>query len=223
MGTNNDPVAADMETLLNLSVFPSLDKLGYGSSSGMDFPNRALSSLFNRSHCQLTHFDLTGDIQGATSDDLISIVSDLPTITHLKLEDMRLEDTIMSDELLQRLAPTLSNEVARTRLLPRLGSLEFFGHKTFSWSCLANLVSTTTPDGSATLSQTNSIRRISFKIYHRPGTEFIHENSLVRFKSACDAGISINIANEAPLDIGDTPASRSLSVVNGEYPFVVFP
>jgi hypothetical protein len=68
-----------------------------------------LPSVFNRSRCQLAHFDLCGPhLENGTSDDLISILSDLPMITHLKLEDdhsRRLDDAIMSDKLLKRLTP----------------------------------------------------------------------------------------------------------------------
>jgi len=215
----------DLGTLLDLAVFPSLEKFGYRGSNGTIFPHLALHSLFNRSNCQLTHLELSGDLEEATSDDFISILSDLPTITHLKLEDscrQCMNEAIMSDELLQRLAPTLSDdEAVRTRLLPRLESLDFLGHKTFSWSSLACLVNTATSDGCSTLGwMTNSIRYIFFTVYHGAGTEFIDTDSIVRFKLAHDAGISINIVNEAPpLCI----ISLSDSAVDYVYPFDVFP
>jgi len=207
-GSDLDITLSELETLLDLAVFPSLEKFGYICSMGAVFPNRALSSLFNRSHCQLTHFYLSGDLENCTLECFTAILSDLPTITVLKLEDnhhRHLEDAIMSDELLQRLTPTLCGEVIRTRLLPRLESLKFLGYKAFSWSCLANLVSTMTVlDSDPFLSQeqrnttTNAIRHIFFRVYHGPGAEFIDVNSIVRFLCARHAGISINIVNEAP-------------------------
>jgi len=194
-----------VETLLGLAVFPSLEQFGYGFASGSSFPIRAIQSLFNRSHCQLTHFDLSGDLEDITSDELISILSDLPTITHLKLEDRYsrpLEDTFMSDELLQSLTPIHHGEFTHTgRLLPRLESLEFLGYKTFSWTCLASLVSTPSDVGPnpATISgKYSSIRRISFRVYFRGEMEFIDAHSAARFKGARDAGIEIVILNETP-------------------------
>jgi len=55
-----DPFQA--ETLLGLAVFPSLEHFGYRLPIDCFFPNDALQSLFHRSHCQLTHFDLSGDL-----------------------------------------------------------------------------------------------------------------------------------------------------------------
>jgi len=198
---------SELEILLDLTVFPSLEKFGYESSQRFLFPNNALPSLFNRSRCHLTHFDLTGKLQNATSDDLISILSDLPTVTHLKLEDAyswRLKAAIMSDQLLQRLTPTLGGDVT-TSFLPRLESLEFRGFKAFSWSCLAGLVSGTTSDGGPiSLSMlerqrsANSIRSISFRLYFEGETEFIDAGSVARFKGARNAGISIAIVRAKP-------------------------
>jgi hypothetical protein len=172
------------------------------------FPNLVLQSLFNRSHCQLSHFDLSGDLENGMPDDLISILSDLPTITHLKLEDTysTCVEGVMSDELLQRLTPVRHNEFAHAgRLLPRLESLEFFGYKTFSWSSLANLVSATSSDDGLILptteereGRTNSIRRIFFTVYFQGEREFIDTHSLAQFKRARCAGISIVIMNEVP-------------------------
>jgi hypothetical protein len=185
---------------LDLVVFPSLEKFGYNSVIRTAFPNSAIPSIFNRSRCQLTHFDLCGDLQNGTSDDLISILSDLPTITHFKLEDKysrRLDDALMSNKLLQKLTPIHPNEFTRTdRLLPRLESLEFVGYKAFSWSCLASLVSATTLDGGPDLRVTperlectNSIRRISFSVYMVEEMERIDAQSLAHFQSAHRAGI----------------------------------
>jgi len=190
----------ELETLLDLAVFPSLERFGYESSHRFLFPNNALPPLFNRSRCRLTHFDLTGKLQNATSDNLISILSDVPTVTHLKLEDPYSwgpEAAIMSDQFLQRLTPTLGGEVTQTRLLPRLKSLEFRGLKAFSWSCLAGLVSGTTSDGGPQRSA-NSIRSISFKVYFEGATEIIDVHSVARFKAARNAGISITIVRPKP-------------------------
>jgi len=88
----------------DLVTFPSLERFGHDSGSRASFPNSAIPSIFNRSRCQLTHFDLCGDLRNGTTDDLISILSDLPTITHFKLQDSysrRLDDALMSDMLLQ--------------------------------------------------------------------------------------------------------------------------
>jgi hypothetical protein len=192
--------ASELVTMLNLSKFPSLEKFGYNSWSRTSFPNSAIPSIFNRSRCQLTHFDLCGDLRSGTTDDLISILSDLPTITHFKLEDKRrhLDDAIMSNKLLQRLTPFCTSESLHIdRLLPRLESLEFLGYKGFSWSYLASLVNATTSDGGANLRTTpkrpectNSIRRISFRVYAVKETvEHIDTQSLAYFKGAHRVGI----------------------------------
>jgi len=213
----------DPSETLDLAIFPSLEKFGYTSSDGTPFPRSAFPSLFDRSNCQLTHFELSGDLRNVKSNHFISILFNLPTVTHLKLEDSYGElygDTIMSDELLQWLTPTLRRDKAVwTKLLPRLVSLDFLGHETFSWSSLANLVDTTTLNGHSTLGRTkNSIRRIFFRVYHWPGTESIDLDSVVRFKCACDAGISINIVYEQPLSL----ASGSIPAVS-VYPLDIFP
>jgi hypothetical protein len=133
---------SELVTMLNLVVFPSLEKFGYDSLDRTSFPNSAIPSIFNRSRCQLTHFDLCGDLRNGTTDDLIAILSDLPTITHFKLHHIHMDNAIMSDQLLRRLTPIHPSEFTHTdRLLPRLESLEFRGYKGFSWSCLAGLVS----------------------------------------------------------------------------------
>jgi hypothetical protein len=191
---------SELVTILDLVVFPSLEKFGYNSGSTHFFPNSALPSLFNRSHCQLTHFDLSGHLENGTTDDLISILSDLPTITHFKLEDIysqRLDDALMSNKLLRRLTPIRPREFTRTdRLLPRLESLEFVGYKAFSWSRLASLVNATTLDGDQNLrftperlECTNSIRHISFSMYMVEEMERIDMQSLAHLQGAHRAGI----------------------------------
>jgi hypothetical protein len=206
-------LGTDEEPLFDLAVFPSLEKFGCRISDVYCLPIRALQSLFDRSHCQLTHFDLLGELDHDMSDDLISILADMPSITHLKLEDTystTQEEAIMSDELLRMLYS----------LLPRLESLEFLGYKTFSWSCLASLVSSTSPDGGLILptrsesqrkGKTNSIRRISFTVYFQGEREFIDVLSLARFKDACYAGISIDIVNVVPP--GNNPPLSSYDAV----------
>jgi hypothetical protein len=90
------------------------------------FPNRALHSLFNRSHCQLAHFELSGHLQNGTVDDIVSVLSDLPTITHLKLEDdlsWLLRRFFKSDESLQSASPIRCSEAVHA-VLPRLQSLD---------------------------------------------------------------------------------------------------
>jgi hypothetical protein len=164
------------------------------------FPNSAIPSIFNRSRCQLTHFDLCGDLQNGTTDDLISILSDLPTIRHFKLNDkysQRLDDALMSNKLLRRLTPIRPSEFTRTdRLLPHLQSLEFVGYKAFSWVCLASMVSATTFDGGPNLCViperpecTNSIRRISFSVYMVEEMEHIDIQSLAHLQGAHRDGI----------------------------------
>jgi hypothetical protein len=190
---------SELVTMLKFSAFPSLEKFGYNSSIRSSFPNSALPSIFSRSRCRLTHFDLCGDLQNGTTDDLISILSDLPTITHFKLEDkysQRLDDALMSNKLLRRLTPIGPSEVIHIdRLLPRLESLEFVGYKAFSWSCLASVVSATTLDGSPDLRLTperpectNSIRHISFSVYMVEEMERIDIQSLAHLQRAHRAG-----------------------------------
>jgi len=211
------PDPSHLETLLNLAVFPSLEKFGYKSASMAFFPTNTLPSIFNRSHCQLTHFHLSGHLENGTSDDLISILSDLPTITHFKLEDnhsRRLKNALMSDELLLRITPIPRGEFSHiSQLLPRLESLEFLGYRAFSWSCLAGLVSAASSDGGLILPserqwKRNSIRRISFTIYYQGKKEFIDTYSLTYFKCAWHAGISIAIVNE--VDPEDRPPDDAL-------------
>jgi hypothetical protein len=184
-------------TMLNLAVFPSLEKFGYDSLVRTSFPNSAIPSIFNRSRCQLTHFDLCGDLRNGTTDDLIAILSDLPTITHFKLHHIHMDNAIMSDQLLRRLTPIHPSEFTHIdRLLPRLESLEFRGYKGFSWSCLAGLVSVATSDGGSNLPTTperqectNSIRRISFEVHAVEEMERIDIQSLARLQGAHRAGI----------------------------------
>ena len=99
--------------------------------------------------------------------------------------------------LLRRLTPIRPSEFTHTeRLLPRLESLEFLGYKGFSWSCLASFVSAVTLDRSPNLRTTperpectNSIRRISFKVYGEEELEHVDAQSLIHFKAAHRAGI----------------------------------
>jgi len=190
---------SELVTMLNLAVFPSLEKFGYDSLIRTSFPNSAIPSIFNRSRCQLTHFDLCGDLRDGTTDDLISILSDLPTITHFRLEDTwsSQDGAIMSDQLLQMLTPIRPSEFPHTdKLLPRLESMDFRGYKGFSWGCLAGLVSAATSDGGSNLRTTperqectNSIRHISFEVYAGKEMERIDVQSLARLQSAHRAGI----------------------------------
>ena len=191
---------SNLMAVLNLTTFPSLKKFRHNSGFGDSFPNTAITSMFNRSCCRLTHLDLRGDLRNGTSDDLISLLSDLPAITHFKLQDefRRHPDIgVLSDKLLRRLTPSHPNEVTShfDRLLPRLESLKFLGYKKFSWSCLASLVSATISDGSNPCliperrERTNSIGRISFKVFAEKGMERIDTQSLAYFKAAHQAGI----------------------------------
>ncbi|KIM36479.1 hypothetical protein M413DRAFT_424844 [Hebeloma cylindrosporum] len=190
--------SSDMVTMLELVEFPSLVKFGYHSGSST-FPNSAISSLFTRSRCRLTHFALSGNLMNCTSDDLISILSDLPTITDLKLEaksNRKQDNAIMSNKLLRRLTPANPSDLSTDRLLPLLESLEFKGYKTFSWGRLASLVSATTSDSRrdpsfpTRLELTNSIRSISFELYGvDEKMERVDAQSLAQFKSAQEAGI----------------------------------
>jgi len=216
-GDELDVDLSEMETLLNLAVFPSLEKFGYKSSNRSFFPTNSLSSMFDRSHCRLTHFHLSGHLENGTSDNLISILSNLPTITHFKLEDnhsQRMKDAIMSDKLIQKITPIPRTKLThRGRLLPHLESLEFLGYRAFSWSSLASLVSAASSDGSLILPserhwRRNSIHRISFTIYFRGEREFIDAHSLAHFKCAWHAGISITIVNE--IDPEDRPPDGAL-------------
>ena len=202
LGTNEDlPIhPSELLAMLDLATFPSLEKFRYRSHSRTSFPNSAIPSIFNRSRCQLTHFDLSGDLRNGTTDDLISILSNLPTITHFNLHDAyceRLDDALMSDMLLRRLTPIRPSESTHIdRLLPRLESLEFRGPKRFSWSCLAGFVSAATLDSGPNLRTTperlactNSIRCISFELYAEEEMEHIDTQLLVCFQGAYRAGI----------------------------------
>ena len=191
---------SELITIPDLATLPSLEKFEYYSATRTSFPNSAIPSIFNRSRCRLTHFDLCGDLRNGTTDNLISILSDLPTITHFKLchlYHLRLDNTIMSDQLLRRLTPIRPSEsIHIDRLLPHLESLEFIGYKGFSWNCLAGLVSATTSDSGQNLriapekpECTNSIHHISFRVYAVEGMEHIDTQSLVHFRDAHRAGI----------------------------------
>jgi hypothetical protein len=196
---------SELVTILDLATFPSLEKFGYESGSRSSFPNSAIPFIGNHFHCQITHFDFSGDLQNGTTGDPISILSDLPMITHFKLQDKysrRIDDALMSNKSLRRLTvtPIISSEFTRTdRLLPRLVSLEFKGYKPFSWSRgrLANLVNATTfnsgPNFRVTPAEkpecTNSIRHIFFSVYMVEEMERINMQSLAHFQGAHQAGI----------------------------------
>jgi len=190
---------SEVVTMLDLVTFPSLERFGYDSGRRSTFPNSAIPTIFNRSRCRLTHFDLCGDLRKGTTDDLISILSDLPTLTHFKLEDSysrRQDNPLMSDMLLRRLTPICASEFIHIdRLLPRLESLEFLGYKAFSWSFLAGLVSAANYDGDPNLRTiperpecTNSIRHISFKVYADTELDCIDQDSHIHFQDAHRAG-----------------------------------
>jgi hypothetical protein len=89
--------SSHLVTMLDLVTFPSLERFGYVSGSRTSFPNSAISFIFNRFR-RLTHFDLCGDLRSGTTDDLISILSDLPTITHFKLQEEDFYSTTDGDE-----------------------------------------------------------------------------------------------------------------------------
>jgi hypothetical protein len=189
---------SELVAILDLATLPSLEKFEYYSESRTSFPNSAIPSIFNRSRCRLTHFDLGGDLRNGTTDDLIFILSDLPTITHFKLHHLDiLDNAIMSDQLLRRITPIRPSEsIHIDRLLPHLESLEFIGYKGFSWNCLAGLVSATTSDSGERLRTTserpeciNSIRHISFRVYAVEEMEHIDAQSLIHFQDAHRAGI----------------------------------
>jgi hypothetical protein len=210
-------VPDELKKWFDLLVFPSLEKFGYEGTKICDFPLNALISFFDRSHCQLTHFNLSGDLWDVTTDTLISLFSALPTLTHFKLEDIEYRSTkldgIMTDKLLQKLTPT---QGIRAGLLPCLQSLKFRGKQTFSWNGLADFISTGLTEENnhgfvnPTTDQTNvgqnspvfqhqnasrnSIRLVSFKV--RSPRSFVDPNVTNRFNRARNAGVSIEIMHE---------------------------
>jgi hypothetical protein len=200
----------------DLLVFPSLKRFGYDSTNTFYFPLNSLISLFNRSQCQLTHFDLSGKPRGIDVDELIPLFSALPTITHLKLGDIkhRGEDSknqgIMTDKLLQELTPV---EGTRAALFPYLQSLNFYGNQKFSWNSLADFIiarlaedndssRNPIPDildvarNSPVLHRNqHSIRLVCLTI--RECKQYIDLDTCARLHFARDAGVSVEITNEA--------------------------
>jgi len=211
----------ELKKWFDLLVLPSLERFTYEGTKACDFPLIDLISFFNRSYCQLTHFSFFGNLWDVTTDKLISLFSALPTITHFKLEDIEdrsdQADGIMTDRLLQKLTPIEGMKP----LLPHLQSLKFRGKQTFSWNCLADFISAklmeeidngciipTTDKMNAGRNSPvfqhqsrggNPIRVISFIV--RSAVTFMDPNILVRFKFAHNAGVSIEIVDEA-LDHG---------------------
>ncbi|KIM47420.1 hypothetical protein M413DRAFT_22091 [Hebeloma cylindrosporum] len=198
-----------MEGFFDLLVFPSLENFGYECTCSCSFPVTTFTSLFNRSQCHLTHF--SGEFKDITPDDLISLFSALPTLTHLKLvEDwFDREKGIMTDNVLRQLTPI---EGARVGLLPCLQSLEFRGKQRFSWNVLADFIV-------ARMAQdkNGSSSRITGKMdVGRNPPAFCRNGSAIRFVSlilsgreksmdpdtqgllsrAGDAGVSIKIRDE---------------------------
>jgi hypothetical protein len=206
----------DLEILFRFLVFPSLEKLEYEGTETYLFPLDGLISLINRSRSPLTHFGLYGDLAEVMADDLISLLSVMPTITHFKLEDIgdhrNRANGIMTDKLLQKLTPIEGIAV----LLPCLQSLKFRGKQTFSWNCLAEFISAGLTEGNndgldrPTIGKINAGRnspfiqhrntsrnpicRVSFTV--RYPEKFLDPNVLVCFNRARDAGVSIEIVHE---------------------------
>jgi len=218
----------ELEILFRFLIFPSLEKLEYEGK--WFFPLDGLILFINCSYCQLTHFDLSGDLTEVTDNDLVSLLSSMPTVTHFKLEDVEDRDNendgIMTDKLLQKLTPT---EGMRAALLPCLQSLKFHGEQKFSWNSLAEFVSAglTEDNNNGFVCPTtgkmnagrnsliiqhrntsrNPIRHVSFIV--RCPERFIDSNVLVRFNCARDAGVSIEIMHET-LDKWSHSTTRSL-------------
>ena len=95
------------ETMDNFLVFPSLKNFGYDCTKICPSHLNSFISLFNYSQCQFTRSDLSLENSGRLMDDLVPLFSALPTLRHLKLEDLKdlSDDTedegIMTDKLLQ--------------------------------------------------------------------------------------------------------------------------
>jgi len=197
---------------LDLLVFPSLEKLGYEYHRKYSFPLHRLISLVNQSCCQLTHFELrSGELSEDDVDDLISLFSALPTLTHLKLEDLAdltfgsVLGGTMTDKLLLKLTPI---EGVQAELLPCLQSLEFRGIQKFSWNCLADFIiarlledSTGSNSPIADIDRNlsvlqrnrNSIRFVSFIV--RKCEPIIDLDTRARFNHARDIGVSVEIVD----------------------------
>jgi len=207
------PSVRSLEDFIDLLVFPSLEKFQYKCEGiHSHLPKSCLISLFNRSRCQLTHFGLlSGELLEADMDDLISLFFALPTLTHLKFEDLNFRcyenRGIMTDSrLLQKLMPI---EGIQAGLLPCLQSLKFRGKQKFSWNCLADfIVARLTEDNNGSNSPIadkmavnrnlpvfrHSIRFISFIV--RGCTQAIDLDTRAQFNRAREAGVSIEIVDE---------------------------
>ena len=211
----NDVYEDVMGDFFDLLVFPSLKRFGYGCTNTCPFPLNRLISLFNRSQCQLTHFELSGKLGEINMDDLIPLFSALPTITHLKLGDIkdRGDDSgnqgTMTDKLLQELTPA---EGTRAVLFPYLQSLNFHGNQRFSWNCLADfIIARLTEDNNGSRNpipdkmdvarnlpvlprNKHSIRLVCLAI--RNCEQPIGLDTRARLNFARDAGVSIAITDE---------------------------
>ena len=211
----SDVYEETMGNFFDLLVFPSLKRFGYDCTDAAPFPLNSLISLFNRSQCQLTHFDLSGNFWEVDVDDLIPLFSTLPTITHLKLRDLKdrsdfsENEGIMTDRLLQKLTPA---EGTRAALFPYLQSLNFYGDHKFSWNCLADFIiarlvedsngsCTSIPDemdvarnSPVFLRNRHPIHLVCLKLRNcvRP----IDMDACARLNFARDAGVSIEITDE---------------------------
>ena len=201
-----------VDDCLDLLVFPSLEYFRYECTSLSPFLLSSLISLVHRSQCQLTHFDLSGELLEVNANDLFPFFA-LPTLTHFKLEDLEDygdgDEGIMTDKLLQKLTPI---EGIRAGLLPCLQSLKFRGEQRFSWNCFADfIISRLMVDNSGSSNPItnkmdvgrnlpvyrrngNSIRLVSFVA--RGFKQDIDLDTRARFNRARDAGVSIEIVDE---------------------------
>ena len=73
----------------NFLVFPSLKNFGYDCTKICPSHLNSFISLFNYSQCQFTRSDLSLENSGRLMDDLVPLFSALPTLRHLKLEDLK--------------------------------------------------------------------------------------------------------------------------------------
>ena len=206
-------LGSGMEDYFGRLVFPSLKEVAYKCYSISPVPLNRLILLLNWSRCQLTHFGLSGNLLEADEDDLISLFSAIPTLTHLKLEDLEGRSNgnegMMTNKLLQKLTHI---EGIRAGLLPCLQSLKFRGEQRFSWNCLADfIISRLTDDNSGSNNpitdkmdvdrnlsvycrNRDSIRLVSFIL--RGCKQDIDLDTRAHFNHARDAGVSIEIVDE---------------------------
>jgi hypothetical protein len=201
------PPVGNLEYFIDLLVFPSLAKFRYKLDGMGSFSPDCLISLFNRSGCQLTHFDLLSEeLLAGDVDGLISLFFALPTLTHLKFEELKYpsrwceDSATMTDKLLQKLMPI---EGIQPGLLPCLQSLKFRGKQKFSWNCLADfIIARLMEDNKMAVSRNlpvfrrngHSIRFVSFIV--RGCTQAIDLDTRAHFNRARDAGVSIEIVDE---------------------------